>query len=217
MQLRPLPLVLRACGGRTLWLTLLAGATLSAGWIEILRGPLGQVNVFSLQVISQQSLNTLAPLSITLIFLVRCAPLLSFGYAELRTLVVHQDPHGLLDWVRFCRRELLGAALGALSLFVYFIAAELTMAMVITPGQQLLVEFRELLETMRPSDFSTGLFKTAAFVLVSTLLCCRQGFRCGSDRSRLPTLVSDAILQCLMVVLLMELFWVGLLNQIVLT
>ncbi|MEB3200802.1 MAG: ABC transporter permease [Synechococcaceae cyanobacterium] len=216
MGFGPLPAVFRACGGRTLLLTVLAGATLAAGWVEIMRGPLGQVNVLTLQVISKESLNTLAPLAITLIFLVRCGPLLAFGYAELRGLVSDQDPHGVLGWVGFCRRELLGACLGALSLFVYFVAAELVMALIVTPGQQLFVEFRELLETMRLVDFITGISKTVLFVLVSTLLCCRQGFRCGPERSRYPSLVSDALLQCLMVVLLMELFWVGTLNQIVL-
>jgi ABC-type transporter Mla maintaining outer membrane lipid asymmetry permease subunit MlaE len=52
--------------------------------------------------------------------------------------------------------------------------------------------------------------------MVATLLCCRQGFRCVGDHSHWPNLVSDAILQSLMVILLLELFWVGLLNRVVL-
>mgnify|MGYP003339898104 CR=1 FL=1 len=109
-------------------LTVLAGAALAAGWVEIMRGPLGQANLLTLRLISKESLNTLAPLTITFLFLVRCGPLLAIGYAELRQLLPDVDAHGLVDWLVFCRRELVGAALGGLSLFVYFLLAEIGMA-----------------------------------------------------------------------------------------
>ena len=90
------------------------------------------------------------------------------------------------------------------------------MAILITPGEKITQEVRDWIETIQWDDFSTGLIKTLVFVMVATLLCCRQGFNCEGDHSRWPNLVSDAILQSLMVVLLIELFWVGLLNRVVL-
>lgn len=217
MARQRLPLVLRACGGTTLILILLAGAALAAGWVEIMRGPLGQVNLLTLQVISRESFNTLAPLAITFIFLMRCGPLLAIGYAELRQLMPEAEPHGILDWLRFCRREVLGAALGGISLFVYFTMAEMVTVMLVTPGQRVSMEIRQMLETLRIEDFATGIIKTMLFVGVATVLCCRQGFHGDHDPRRWPNLVSDSLLQSLMVVMLMELFWVGLLNHVVLT
>lgn len=216
MGYQRLPLVLRACGGSTMVLTLLAGAALAAGWVEVMRGPLGQVNLLTIQLISKESLNTLAPLTIAFLFLVRCGPLLAIGYAELRRRIPGIEPHGLVEWLWFCRRELIGAALGGVSLFVYFLVAEIGMAIVITPGEKISQEIRDWIATIQGEDFGTGLVKTLFFVLVATLLCCRQGFRCIGDHSQWPSLVSDAILQSLMVVLLLELFWVGLLNRVVL-
>lgn len=211
-----LPLVLRACGGSTMVLTVLAGAALAAGWVEIMRGPLGQVNLLTIQLISKESLNTLAPLTIAFLFLVRCGPLLAIGYAELRRRLPDVDPHGLADWLWFSRRELIGAALGGLSLFVYFLVAEIGMAILITPGEKVGQEIMDWITMIQWQDFNTGLVKTLLFVIVATLLCCRQGFRCLGDQSHWPNLVSDAILQSLMIILLMELFWVGLLNRVVL-
>lgn len=216
MARQRLPLVLRACGGSTMVLTLLAGAALAAGWVEIMRGPLGQVNLLTIRLISKESLNTLAPLTIAFLFLVRCGPLLAIGYAELRQRLPDMQPHGLVDWLWFCRRELIGAALGGLSLFIYFLVAEIGMAILITPGEKISQEIRDWIATIQWEDFSTGLVKTLLFVMVATLLCCRQGFRCVGDYSSWPNLVSDAILQSLMVILLLELFWVGLLNRVVL-
>jgi hypothetical protein len=209
-------MVFRACGGSTMVLTLLAGAALAAGWVEIMRGPLGQVNLLTIQLISKESLNTLAPLTIAFLFLVRCGPLLAIGYAELRRRLPGIEPHGLVEWLWFCRRELIGAALGGLSLFVYFLVAEIGMAVMITPGEKISLEIRDWIATIQWEDFSTGLVKTLLFVLVATLLCCRQGFRCVGDHSHWPSLVSDAILQSLMIIFLLELFWVGLLNRVVL-
>ena len=127
-------------------LTLLAGASMSMGFIQLLAGPLENAATISVQVLAVQTTAMAAPLVITLLLLLREGPAL----VALGTRLAHRPQRALLRrWLHQATR-LIPAAL---ALLPYLLTAAMVSA--VSPDW--------LMVTTRPVSFSPTAWAAANF------------------------------------------------------
>lgn len=175
-------------------LTVLAAACLEAGWIELLDGPMGQISPIGLQRLSRETLVNIGPVVISLVYVVRCAPLLTLLCDSRRRASRATVVTGWPKMLRRSRRELWQGLIGTGTLFVYFLITILVTVVLCKAGGQPLLLFRRILSVLQAGDIALGLAKTWLFSGITTLICCREGFASDADRRPLALRLSDALL-----------------------
>ncbi|MFM8524613.1 MAG: ABC transporter permease [Cyanobacteriota bacterium] len=175
-------------------LAVLAAAGLEAGWIELLDGPMGQISPIGLQRLSRETLVNIGPVVISLVYIVRCAPLLTLLFDSRRRAWRTTAATGWQRTLRRCRREFWQGLLGTGTLFVYFLITILVTVVLCKAGGQPLLLIRRILAVLQAGDIGLGLAKTWLFSGITTLVCCREGFAPDADRRPLALRLSDALL-----------------------
>ena len=175
-------------------LTMLAAAGLEVGWIELLDGPMGQISPVSLQRLSRETLVNIGPVVISLVYVVRCAPLLTLLSDSRRRSARRTLPQPWPGLLRQCRRELWQGLLGTCTLFVYFLITILLTVVLFKAGGQPWLLIHRILSVLQAGDISLGLAKTGLFSAITTLICCAQGCSADTDQRTLAWRLSDALL-----------------------
>lgn len=186
-------------------LSLLVGASSSMGFIQLLAAPLEDLPTSSVQLLAVQTEAFLAPLLVSLLLLLRQAPLLVTLGARLS-----RRPHAR-RW-RFWLREWWGLTLTALALVPYLMAGSLVAAMLTRPELNSLEELRYLVGNLNPAMLLVSLFKTALFAAVILWISLDQGAKRLQRGQRGSTCLSRTIGLSIAVVLTLDLAWVLLLE-----
>lgn len=140
-------------------LSLLVGASSSMGFIQLLAAPLENLPTSSVQVLAVQTEAFLAPLLVSLLLLLRQAPLLVTLGARLSCRPEAQR------W-RLWLREWWGLTLTALALVPYLMAGALVAVMLTRPELNSLEELRYLVGQLSPAMLLVSLVKSALFAAV---------------------------------------------------
>lgn len=183
--------LVRATSWPSVLLAVLVAATIELAWIELLEGPIGQINAVSLQWLTRETLLNISPVLISLVFLLRCGPLLTLLAGS------RGHPGESRRWrglIRECQHELWQGWIGTGTLFVYFLITILVTVMLCKAGGQPWLLFRRILSVLQAGDLLVGLSKTWLFSGMITLICCHQGFCSTNDGRNLGLRLSDALL-----------------------
>ena len=181
-------------------LALLAGATLSMGFIQLLAGPLEQVANVSVQVLALQTTVLLSPLTISLLLLLRDGPLIVRLAARLARRPAR--------WLRrLWLQQAGGFILRAVALLPYMLLAALLAAMTTRPELDSLTVLQDLVGNLNPLMLGFSLLKTAVFAGLTLWITLQQAAR-AQRRGLAPTMgLSRAITITLAVVLAVDLGW----------
>ena len=140
-------------------LTLLAGAAMSMGFIQLLAGPLENVANLSVQVLAVQTTAMAATLVITLLLFLREGPAL----VGLGTRLVHRQPMRLIPT--------------AVALLPYLLAAAMVSATLTKPELSSLTDLQFLAGNLSPGILVLSLLKTALFAGLVLWITLHQGRR----------------------------------------
>lgn len=186
-------------------LSLLVGASSSMGFIQLLAAPLENLPTSSVQVLAVQTEAFLAPLLVSLLLLLRQAPLLVTLGARLSG-----QPQAR-RW-RLWLREWWGLTLTALALVPYLMAGALVAVMLTRPELNSLEELRYLVGQLSPAMLLVSLVKSALFAAVILWISLDQGARRWRNGRRGNSALSRTIGLSIAVVLTIDLAWVLLLE-----
>jgi hypothetical protein len=186
-------------------LTLLAGASMSMGFIQLLAGPLENAATISVQVLAVQTTAMAAPLVITLLLLLRDGPEL----VALGTRLAQRPPGALLRRWRHQAIRLVPAALGLLP---YLLASAMVSATLTKPELSSVTELQFLAGNLNPGILALTLVKTALFSGLVLWITLAQGCRAQRLQMAPTAALSRAISLSIAVVLGMDLVWVLLLD-----
>jgi len=186
-------------------LTLLAGASMSMGFIQLLAGPLENVANLSVQVLAVQTTAMAAPLVITLLLLLREGPAL----VALGTRLAHRPQAALLRRWRHQAWRLIPTAL---ALLPYLLTAAMVSATLTKPELNSLTELQFLAGNLSPGILVLTLIKTALFAGLVLWITLHQGCRARRLHLGGSAALSRAISLSIAVVLGLDLFWVLLLE-----
>lgn len=181
-------------------LTLLAGAAVSMGFIQLLAQPLEDVSTLNVQVLAVQTTTLAAPLIISLLLLLRAGPRMVDLGTRLGTRSMRWQ---LALW----RQQVIRLILSAMALVPYLLAAAMLTATLTRPEISNLEELRFLAGTLTPGFLALSLGKTAVFAALILWITLDQGAR--ASRLRLPrtTALSRAISLSIGVILGLDLAW----------
>lgn len=193
-------------------LIVVAGAGLELGLIELLDGPLGHVSPIGLQRLSRDTLVNLGPVVISLVYMVRCAPLLTLLWDSRRRREPSNPAVSRRIAISRCRSELWQGLIGTGTLFVYFMITILVTVVLCKAGGQPLLLILRVLSVLQAGDIALGLAKTWLLAAVTTLICCREGWAIDADQRPLSLRVSDALLLSSLAILGTELVLVLLIH-----
>ena len=186
---------------RLVGLTLLAGAAMSMGFIQLLAAPLENSTNLSVQALALQTTTLAAPLVITLLLLLREGPAL----VALGMRLAHR-PTGAL-WRRW-HHEALRLVPTALALLPYLIAAAMVSATLTNPELNSAAALQVLAGNINPGILGLTLLKTALFAVLVLWITLDQGRRAQHRRMGSSAALSRAISLSIAVVLGMDLIWV---------
>jgi hypothetical protein len=186
------------CGGPVL----LAGMVLGLGVVELSSNALGQTSRFSLELLILLVLQLVGPMLVTLIGMALLLP----RWLERRG----DRPDG---W----EGSLLASALVGALLMLLFLIAALTGGVLASPRADLVAEFREVLSGVLLSDLLRSCLRAAFFLAVLCAWSQIRGRR-RLQRDVAPALVSsDLMVEGLMVLLSLKLFWIVAIDPLRLT
>jgi len=186
-------------------LSLLVGASSSMGFIQLLAAPLENLPTSSVQVLAVQTEAFLAPLLVSLLLLLRQAPLLVTLGARLSC---RPDAQRWRLWLR----EWWGLTLTALALVPYLMAGALVAVMLTRPELNSLEELRYLVGQLSPAMLLVSLVKSALFAAVILWISLDQGARRWRNGRLGNSALSRTIGLSIAVVLTIDLAWVLLLE-----
>jgi hypothetical protein len=186
-------------------LTLLAGASMSMGFIQLLAGPLENAANLSVQVLAVQTTAMTAPLVITLLLLLRDGPAL----VALGTRLAQRPPGALL---RRWRHQATRLVPTALALLPYLLGSSMVSATLTKPELSSLIELQFLAGNLNPAILALSLLKTALFAALVLGITLAQGRRCQRLGMEPTAALSRAISLSIAVVLGVDLVWVLLLD-----
>ena len=190
---------------RSVGLTLLAGASMSMGFIQLLAGPLENATTISVQVLAVQTTAMAAPLVITLLLLLRDGPEL----VALGTRLAQRPPGALL---RRWRHQAIRLVPAALALLPYLLASAMVSATLTKPELSSVTELQFLAGNLNPGILALTLVKTALFSGLVLWITLAQGCRAQRLQMAPTAALSRAISLSIAVVLGMDLVWVLLLD-----
>ncbi len=186
-------------------MTLLTGALMSMGFIQLLAGPLENVADLSVQVLAVQTTALATPLVITLLLLLREGPAL----VTLGTRLGHRPQ----SWLRRrWRHQALHLIPTALALYPYLLAAAMVAATLTRPELNTLRDLQFLAGNLQPGILGLTLIKTALFAGLVLWITLQQGARARRLHLTASAALSRAISLSISVVLGLDLAWVLLLD-----
>ncbi len=174
-------------------LTVVMAAGMGLGLTQLLVGPIGQASDLALQAVSLIGLKVFAPVGVVLVWISRTAP---FQVARPR-------PWG---------RHLGGAALSAVALWPWFMAALICAGMLATPRDDLASELDRLIGSLDPPMLLVSLIRTAVLATAAAAICQRKARQRLPGRVDLPRRLADAITEAYMLTMLLEVGWLGVID-----
>lgn len=187
------------CGGPVI----LAGLVLGLGVVQLASGPLAQTSRFSLELLILLVLQLVGPMLLALLALALLLP----------RWLQRAQRLGTAAW----RTSAPAAAMvGGLLMLLFFVAA-LCGGVLASPRADLVGEFRDLLQGVLLLDLSRACLRAGVFLgLVCLWSQCRmaQGLRLQRDPG---LLVSDQLVEGLVLLLLLKLLWITVLDPLNLT
>jgi hypothetical protein len=158
-------------------LTLMAGAAVSMGFIQLLAKPLEDVSSLNVQVLAVQTTTLAAPLIISLLLLLRAGA----GMVDLGTRLGARS----VRWrMALWRQQVLRLILSAMALVPYLLGAAMLTATLTRPEISNVAELRFLAGTLTPAVLVLSLGKTALFSGLILWITLDQGARAA--RLRVP-------------------------------
>jgi hypothetical protein len=193
-------------------LALLVGAVIGAAMVRLVSGTLGQSTNESLLALALGSLQVVTPVGVSLIWICRCAPL---RLAEGVRRQLRRPP----ERARLSRawtgglEEMVVAACSALLLVPWFEAGLLVGGLLLTPRAELGLasELRELIPLMKAPDLLQCFLRAAVFTAAAQAVCLRKAAQVKHSEVELASLLADALPECLLVVMGLEVVWLTLL------
>jgi hypothetical protein len=174
-------------------LTVVMAAGVGLGLTQLLVGPIGQASDLALEAVSLIGLQVFAPVGVVLVWLSRTAPLQ----------VARPRPW----W-----RHLSGAALIAMALWPWFMAALILAGMLATPRDDLASELDRLIGSLDPPMLLVSLIRTAILATAAAAVCQRKARQLHSGRGDLPRGVADAITEAYLLTMLLEVGWISVID-----
>lgn len=184
------------CGGPVL----LAGLVAGFGVVELASGPLGQTSRFSLELLILLVLQLMGPMLVTVLAMALLLP----SWLE------RVERLGLKAW----RQSVPAAALTGSMLLLLFLSAAVTGGVLASPRGDLIGEIRDLLSGVLLVDMLRAWLRAGLFLAA---LCgwsqwrAARGLRRGTPAS---VLVSNLLVEGLMVLLALKLLWVTVLDPL---
>jgi hypothetical protein len=180
-------------GRHCVGLVLLSGGVFGAGLVQLLVGPLGQSDAFSMQVLLLLLMQLMGPVTVALLSTVLLLP----------------------TWLRRCsndpsmawRRQLFSALPVAPLLMVCFLVAGLLGGVLITPRTDVVGELSEVVRTIVPRELVGALVRCTAYLALPAVWCLRevrQGIRYNRDPA---DVASGTLLNSFTLVLVLRIFW----------
>jgi len=182
-------------------LSLLSGALISMGFIQLLAPALESVANVNVQVLAVLTTTLAAPLVISLLVLLREGPLL----VRLGGKLARRPPRWLL---RLWLQQVKGLTLACMGLVPYMLAAAMLAATLTRPEISSLAELQFLASNLNPPLLLLALFKTGLFASLVLWISLDQGARAGRQRLSGSAALSRAITVSMAVLLGVDLFWV---------
>ena len=177
-------------------LTLLAGVSMSMGFIQLLAEPLETLSNLSVQVLSLQATVLCTPLVISLLLVMREGPeLVLCGHRLTRQT-------NLSTW-RLWREHAPLLLVTALVLVPYLLAAALVGAALTKPQINGLQELQVLVGTLNPPILLGALFKTPIFAGLIAWIMLQQGAM--AQRYNVPTTVALSRAICISIAIVLAL------------
>ena len=186
-------------------LAMLAGASMSMGFIQLLAGPLEQVANLSMQVLAIQTTAMAAPLVVSLLLLLREGPALVALGSRLA-----QRPQAWL--LRRWRQQAVRLIPTAVGLLPYLLAAAMVSATLTKPELNTLSELRFLVGNLNPQILVLALVKTSLFGGLILWITLQQGRRAQTLQLAASAALSRAISLSIALLLGLDLIWVLLLD-----
>lgn len=180
-------------GRRCVGLVALSGGVFGAGVVQLLVGPIGQSDAFSLQVLVLLLLQLMGPLTVALLSTVVLLP----------------------TWLRRCsnepsmawQRQFCSALPVAPLLMVCFLAAGLLGGVLITPRSDVVGEMSEIVRAIDPRQLVGALVRCTVYLALPAVWCLRevrQGIRYNRDPA---DVASGTLLNSFLLVLVLRIFW----------
>ena len=182
-------------------LALLLGAVIGAGLTRWLIQPLNLATTFALETTTLHSVRIFAPLVVNLVWIGCCVPARLVLDAASRAGTGHQ-------------RLGFGAATamaGALLLLPYFVLGLFLASSLASPRPDLEQQLPLFFGSLTPILIGTIVLRTAVFAAASASITHLIGKRCRSHPEQLPALISTAMINASVTVVLLEVFWLAIL------
>ncbi|MBM5826473.1 MAG: hypothetical protein FJ050_00155 [Cyanobacteria bacterium M_surface_7_m2_040] len=184
--------------GTSVGLSVLVGAAISLGLIELLASPLEQIASVDTQILAVQTTLLASPLLISLLLLLRDGGVLVSQGA----LLADRHPR----WMRrLWLVQVMPLVLASLVLALYLLAAAMVSATLTQPERNNIGELATLLGSVAPTTFALALVKTAIFAALTLWISLQQGARCQRLGLRPMAALSRAISLTMAVLLSLDL------------
>jgi hypothetical protein len=195
-------------------LALLVGALVGMVMVRLLTASVGESSNESLEVLVLGSLQLVTPMGVSLIWICRCAPL-RLAHA-VRRLDRAAPSTTALRWLRGQRGELGAAVCSAMLLVPWFEGGLLLGGLLATPraGLGLVSEVHELIGLMEVSDLLRCLLRAGVLTGAAQWVCQRKAAQANDRQAELAPLLADALPECLLVVVGLEVLWLTLLTPL---
>jgi hypothetical protein len=193
-------------------LALLVGAVIGTAMVGLLTGTVGESSNESLEALVLGSLQVVTPVGVSLIWICRCAPL-RLAEAVRRQLDRATHPTAVLRWSRGTQAEVAAAVCCAMLLVPWFEGGLLLAGLLATPraGLGLVSEVQELNRLMEASDLLWCFLRAGVLTGAAQWVCLRKAAQVKGTEAQLGHLLADALPECLLVVVGLEVVWLTLL------
>jgi len=184
------------CGGPVL----LSGMVVGAGLVELSAGPLGQNSRFSLELLTLLVLQLVGPLVVSLLAMALMMP----------NWLDRVERRGAKAWLV----SVPASALLAAVLLLLFLVSSLCAGALTTPRSDLIGEARALLSGVALKDVLRAMLRTSVFLACICAWSQWRGYQ-ELQRNRHPALmVSNLLMEGLMVLFALKLLWITVLDPI---
>ncbi len=180
-------------------LALVMGGVIGAGLTRGLIEPLRQGGTFALETTSSSTVQIFAPLAVNLIWIGCCVP----AKVELAQRIQARPGAHILG------PRVATAMLAALLLLPYFVLAAFTASVLASPRPDFTEQLPLFLGSLTPQVVGSAVLRTMLFAAVSASLCHIIGKRARQHPDELAALISTAIVNCALSVVLLEVFWLA--------
>lgn len=175
-------------------LTLVLGAAIGAGLTRSLIEPLRQGITFALETTTLGAVEIFAPVVVNLIWISCCIP-------EQVALAGQSAP---ATGTHRLGLRVISAMAASLLLLPYFVVSVLLASVLASPRPELSEQLPLLLGALTPAGVGSAVGRTALFAAAAACLCHLIGRRSRRHPADLPILISAAMVNCSLTVILLE-------------